>query len=53
MLQTFLRLGNGRAREKVNGIGFLDYPQVQTKHRHGNSIKNYTLPVISNLQNLI
>ena len=49
MLQTLLRIGEWQAEGKSEWDRFIEYPKVETEDKHGNPIKNYTLPIIFDL----
>jgi len=49
MLKTLLKIGEWQAQGKSKWDRFLEYPKVETKDKHGNDIKNYTLPIIFDL----
>jgi CRISPR-associated protein Csh1 len=51
MLQTLLRIGEWQSEGKSEWDRFLEYPKAATKDKHGNSISNYTLPIIFDLDN--
>jgi len=50
MLQTLLKIGKWRSAGKSKWDRFLDYPEPDTEDKHGNPIKNYTLPIIFDLR---
>lgn len=49
MLSTLLKLGEWQSRGKSKWDRFLDFPKVNTEDTRGNSITNYTLPIIFDL----
>jgi len=49
MLQTLLKIGEWQSQGKSEWDRFLDYPKVEREDRYGNPIKNYTLPIIFDL----
>lgn len=49
MLQTLLKIGKWQSRGKSDWDRFLDIPKVDWQDKHGNPIKNYTLPIIFDL----
>src|SRR5690554_1899059 len=51
MLDTLLKIGEWQSQGKSKWDRFLDYPKVETVDNKGNSITNYTLPIIFDLDN--
>ncbi|NEN22776.1 hypothetical protein G3O08_04585 [Cryomorpha ignava] len=51
MLDTLLKIGEWQSEGKSEWDRFLEYPKVETKDKYGNSITNYTLPIIFDLDN--
>ena len=51
MLQTLLKIGEWQSQGKSEWDRFLDYPKAEREDKHGNPIKNYTLPIIFDLDN--
>ena len=49
MLQTLLKIGEWQSQGKSEWDRFLDYPKVEREDKRGNPIKNYTLPIIFDL----
>lgn len=49
MLQTLLKIGKWQSRGKSNWDRFLDVPKVETEDNKGNPVRNYTLPIIFDL----
>tara|TARA_R110002020_G_scaffold230666_2_gene441548 strand:+ start:7319 stop:9283 length:1965 start_codon:yes stop_codon:yes gene_type:complete len=49
MLQTLLKIGEWQSQGKSEWDRFLDYPKANREDKLGNSIKNYTLPIIFDL----
>jgi len=49
MLQTLLKIGEWQSHGKSEWDRFLDYPKVEREDKHGNPIRNYTLPIIFDL----
>jgi len=49
MLQTLLKIGEWQSQGKNEWDRFLDYPKVEREDKRGNPIKNYTLPIIFDL----
>ncbi len=49
MLQTLLKIGKWQSEGKSKWDRFLEFPEVKTKDGRGNPIKNYTLPIIFDL----
>lgn len=49
MLDTLLKIGGWQAEGKSPWDRFLDYPTIQTEDKKGNSITNYTLPILFDL----
>lgn len=49
MLQTLLKIGQWQSQGKSEWDRFLDYPKAERKDKYGNPIKNYTLPIILDL----
>lgn len=49
MLQTFLKIGEWQSQRKTKWDRFLDIPKVDIEDKKGNPIKNYTLPIIFDL----
>ncbi len=49
MLQTLLKIGEWQSQGKSEWDRFLDYPKAEREDKYGNPIKNYTLPIIFDL----
>lgn len=49
MLQSLLKIGKWQSQGKSKWDRFLDIPKVQIEDKRGNAIKNYTLPIIFDL----
>src|SRR5690606_6695758 len=49
MLQTLLKIGEWQSQGKSEWDRFLDVPKVEKEDKKGNSIKNYTLPIVFDL----
>ncbi|MAN25792.1 TM1802 family CRISPR-associated protein [Mesonia sp.] len=49
MLQTLLKIGEWQSQGKSEWDRFLDYPKAEREDKRGNPIKNYTLPIIFDL----
>src|SRR5690554_3371887 len=49
MLQTLLKIGEWQSQGKSEWDRFLDYPKVESEDKRGNTITNYTLPIIFDL----
>jgi CRISPR-associated protein Csh1 len=49
MLDTLLKIGELQRQGKSEWDRFLDYPKVEREDKHGNPIRNYTLPIIFDL----
>ena len=49
MLQTLLRIGQWQSQGKSEWDRFFDYPKAEREDKYGNPIKNYTLPIIFDL----
>ena len=49
MLNTLLKIGEWQSQGKSEWERFLDYPKVEREERYGNPGKNYTLPIIFDL----
>lgn len=49
MLDTLLRIGEWQSHGKSEWDRFLDYPKIEREDKRGNPIKNYTLPIIFDL----
>lgn len=49
MLQTLLKIGEWQGQGKSEWDRFLDYPKAEREDKYGNPIKNYTLPIIFDL----
>lgn len=49
MLQTLLKIGEWQSQGKSEWDRFLEYPKVDKQDKRGNKIKNYTLPIIFDL----
>ncbi|SHJ51518.1 CRISPR-associated protein Csh1 [Arenibacter nanhaiticus] len=49
MLNTLLKIGEWQSQGKSEWDRFLDYPKVEREDKRGNPIKNYTLPIIFDL----
>ncbi len=49
MLQTLLKIGEWQSEGKSEWDRFLEFPKVNMEDRHGNRIKNYTLPIVFDL----
>lgn len=45
MLDTLLKIGEWQSQGKSEWDRFLDYPEAEREDRHGNPVKNYTLPI--------
>ena len=52
MLQTLLKIGEWQSQGKSEWDRFLDYPKAEREDKRGNPIKNYTLPIIFDLDAL-
>jgi CRISPR-associated protein Csh1 len=52
MLGTLLKIGEWQSHGKNEWDRFLDYPKVDKEDKNGNSIKNYTLPIIFDLDEM-
>lgn len=53
MLNTLLKIGEWQSEGKSEWDRFLDYPKIDTEDKRGNKIKNYTLPIIFDLDNKV
>lgn len=51
MLQTLLKIGKWQSEGKGKWERFLDVPNVETVDQKGTAVKNYTLPIIFDLDN--
>ncbi len=51
MLQTLLKIGEWQSEGKSEWDRFLEYPKVESEDKRGNPQKNYTLPIIFDLDN--
>ena len=51
MLQTLLKIGKWQSQGKSKWDRFLDIPKVQIEDKKESSIKNYTLPIVFDLDN--
>lgn len=49
MLQTLLKIGEWQSQGKSEWDRFLDFPKVEKEDKKGNTIKNYTLPIVFDL----
>jgi len=49
MLQTLLKIGEWQSQGKSEWDRFLDYPKVVRVDKQGNPVKNYTLPIVFDL----
>lgn len=49
MLQTLLQIGKWQSQGKSKWDRFIDIPKVDAEDKNGNPIKNYTLPIIFDL----
>lgn len=49
MLDTLIKIGKWQSQGKSEWDRFLEWPKVDTEDKKGNSIKNYTLPIIFDL----
>lgn len=49
MLDTLLKIGEWQSEGKSEWDRFLDYPKTDKEDKYGNTIKNYTLPIVFDL----
>jgi CRISPR-associated protein Csh1 len=49
MLNTLLKIGEWQSQGKSEWDRFLDYPKIERVDKYGNPIRNYTLPIIFDL----
>ena len=52
MLQTLLKIGEWQSQGKSEWDRFLEYPKIEKIDKHGNEIKNFTLPIIFDLDEM-